>query len=1389
MSKGWVVLGGSIAVIIGGAALAVHLGIVPPRARSISQNLQPPSTFGAPCDQQPQPPSLSQLIGRWIDDDTGEPFDVNLNTDGTVSAVGRHAWKGTFEQNTLRFERSPEPEEMGEAPAWARAQAKGRIKWELELSPKGDCGELTLEGLWYPGSFKWSEDLDAAAVGGTPAGTISEIGRGTPTKMRYTFVPPAIVGVIVLEDQTKNDALARPYYAYPFDAHGAIRAGLDNAGSALTIRTLYVYGENLPRTRDQKLTIAGTDPNLEYTVLAVKRDAEIIPGMRERYFDPGLRAAQLAHPGQEAAVARLDAIIVRVDLHAKSSAGPLPGTKNFAINSIRGSWHLRFGDDAVLVGFARAADGRVDAPSRLGQTDVDLTEQVFLPERIHLEIHTSVRFPIESIPLKVAVKDRVVSWKGSRTISARRVPGSDKVYRTDAIELVPAGSAPVNPVGAFFLPVNAGDRLYAAIADPWLFRQAPDAATATIYSGPGDLGHTYQYYLRRAAIVDKVADQLITAPNPWAALAGTKAASIRNVVLLAGSKRKPSTWKTQLIDDYLKAMSPLAYYAYHNDDLIEKVDVSVAEHAALLFFRDTFVDEMSQITESLDRLSTAQPDPAAMVGLRETLKAFAWSAESPWTRLKVKCPDGSSCAFSFALSDSFLEKSFGNDWPAARRWVVSGMADAVRQMADLARQARDKAKGVREDDIRGLVEAVGYSYEPLMTTTVPRLMKQDLNGKWVPDLSAVYSLRELHTLTDALAAQQELANTDTADLLKFALVPVCVMATPALASLGLSETAAGWSLFAADQVVTEIAPAYFQMPDVQFAQGASLAVGAEHLNELELKRSTLYYQTAMNIAAGSLMNGGMSVVPFADMAKSAAEMSRPALERVRLGGAAAFKKLSRGMQDGVLALMVRAKSVEQAGALDVAGAFEEQAVLAANRLAAEAGAAANAPPEAQVVVAAGNPTPQLSSPELPPVNAAVDDDEALFPREALDAVQGKTEGKGTGRGTPVTPDVPNVPRPPKRPEKWAGLPKRGDTIDLAATPTSKIRKFKVGDQLGAGIFCAAYQVDAVDGAPPTVARVLKLAVRDGDGVATGAEMVANSQRGYDLLKQRAKVRVLQTEFYSSGQQLSPKPGRTAYMLQEPLGTGRKKLEDILERLGSLPEPVQRKFATMWGQLRDARIVAEDLNTGNVYVELIGSATWSQVYSGATDAFELGILDFDRIILWDDFLAGTADRKMAAWFAYVQLVLGRSKTNGIHSMDRIWQLPLNRQLITEAEKATGQSLQEFMQFLGDRPGSFWGNDHEYFLEKMLEHNGYLKFNSASQQFEKGLIEPRFIEEKFPMLQDRSRTDPFLLEVQRRMTRTGRGTARAVPPTQRSDNRAVLIAFRTYRAHTARWKHAA
>jgi hypothetical protein len=195
------------------ALLFVIAGVVSSSARaqtasdSTAGGAAAPNPSGQSCGANSKvveiPLYADAIEGTWVDVDTGalaviEKTPGGNDTDFTLKA--RHEWTGSFDGGRtaeqarapakLTFKRKPKPEEMSQAnPEWARKKVEGTLEWSLELDAKlrtSDCGtqdDFVLEGKWFPGEIKATEETDAS--GKITKQDASVIGKGKPIDIKY----------------------------------------------------------------------------------------------------------------------------------------------------------------------------------------------------------------------------------------------------------------------------------------------------------------------------------------------------------------------------------------------------------------------------------------------------------------------------------------------------------------------------------------------------------------------------------------------------------------------------------------------------------------------------------------------------------------------------------------------------------------------------------------------------------------------------------------------------------------------------------------------------------------------------------------------------------------------------------------------------------------------------------------------------------------------------------------------------------------------------------------------------------------------------------------------------------------------------------------------------
>lgn len=930
------------------AMLSVAAAIALPAARAQAPAPAPASTncdANDPNSGAPIPPE--QLAGKWKDMTSSGTIEiVPKDPKDKVNFVlhGTHDWQGTYKDGKLTFTRKPLADEMEKtAPAWARQAVQGQIEWSLELDARDKCGVPDLSGKWYPGLIKVDEEKDSG--GKVLSQKASVAGKGTPVDMHYTQQPPAIYGVVVLEDQTRIGPSGLPDHGYPFPVapevqskNGALdpipveypvprlppRNGLGEKGDR---RMIFVYGQGLPRDYASKINIVGTtgSDHLEYTVQALDTDKSLSPEDKKK-LDAGRKEAMKdINDGDTRALAqKAQAMLVRVDIRN----GALPGLKEFTVNGIGGktSWHLQFGDDRAIISFGRDT----------AYGEHELTTSLFTPERAFIEVHTEVAYPVDHFDLRVELNDKLVTWNGLNTIVAKLDPydKTKTTYRTARIDLYDRTAPPASQNVAS-LQVKPGDKFHIRLDDEALLH-ARFHETA-VYRTPGALGMLWKEALRRAAAVKgvTVAD--------WAQLSGQKADEISNIIIM----------------DFGRA----------------SVSVTVGDLAALLMFRDEFVAEMETAKQELPTIK----DDEGYRGLRTSLKATVWNPESAWKYIRVACPGGGECPFPDALSDTYLDNAFKDNPKAADQWSLQAVKEGLAKYQRAAKDAIDKARAVKDGDIEGLLGLLAQDctsepldlpcgYKALRPNILPRLMRlTDVPGNpprqvWVPDLNARYVLRNLYTLVSAEKSQHDYSKLDT----QMALLMLSGYSAPLMLEAGITAEAAAWvvdTTYFGVTLANEIPDAIASRQEIQFALGASLVMGPERLSKTAYDKSAWFQwmETGTSVAA-AMLPSVLSTYRVVGEINSAIVAAR-----VKAGGAQAYDLLNDVQKNALARMATEAELAKESGDLKALTTLDKDADEAFRKAMAEKGANPPAEPPAKPSVAAsGDPTPKFDELEHPP---------------------------------------------------------------------------------------------------------------------------------------------------------------------------------------------------------------------------------------------------------------------------------------------------------------------------------------------------------------------------------------------------------------------------------------
>lgn len=1223
---------------------------------------------------------------------------------------------------------------------------------------------------------------------------------------RYGFVldtePQGIARTIVLTPQTAVDnGLHR--FPYPFGKRFEVNTDGEPTGRAVDAvgdgaeRLLFVIGRGLPTNYSEPISVTSDDQSVSYTVLGLER-APQDQGRKEFFAEGRKRLEAGLDPATKAVVDKLDAVLLRATL----TNGVLPGLKDFKLNGFEGFWDLRFGDDIAEIAFARSFQSETSDPAEVNIERVELTEHVFLPEQVWIEVRTLAAFPVSELRLRVQVGEKKVLWDTSnnpnsapdplmpgtesivaklvafepvgRSIEVRPRPESPArlmrqamaIYRTRPIEFYKVGETqpPIEP-GVFRLAVNHRDSITAKLENPLWFRGRPPLGKAVAYNDPSEVGLTWRHALTKAA---KIAGYEVAS---WDRLEGKKAAEIGNYVVVNGLL--PSREGVGVIGvwrELAKSLHSTNPKFARRNAIKEKVTVTLADHAALLLFKDAFIKQQEQFLANFEKVVPKERRWEAAAWLA-TIKSTAsdesdaWiyknnqgvvsSVSSPWKYIRVSGPKGGEVPFSFALSDSYLEATFGKTPEARTRafiWSTDAAQAALVKYKEAIQYSIQKVRDTPDNDVDKLLELIGLGYEAILPEITPRIMTlRDVGTsgyqRWRGDLNPRMALARLQIPAEARRAQADLARQDTRFLIAMATAvaaPIVMSFTTAgtLAAVVIEELIFNVGISLIETALFEIPDAVRQRQEIQFALGASMIMGSERLRIADVNKTEWFeigLQILINYVQGKLPADWLMAFreTAAGLRKAAVSTVKRAVSWVRTG--LVLRKIGRGglgaldkmpIEDVVsfFDFVTEAKAIQKKDPAMMTSQHR-RAIDAADRLHAEAVAKGKA----------AAPTAKLPPPE--PVVTAKSGTEAVPPKEKAveyaDTEQLETSVK-YGKPGQVEP----LP-PPVKPSQPAGAKARkfpNAPPEKTPWPTGKYDAdgneivLNLGELLGEGSYAAVYRLWDKNGRPTgKVVKVYEL--ETGDLTGTGATVVNNTRHGAELLADGSKsppILQLANEAYVPDAKLPYliQAERTSEMvvfdykptvkIKNPNKPGefidtyplsRKSLGDFAR-----DEGLQRAVVELFYNLVQKGLVWEDCHLGNMFFVKDTTGKWVA-----------GIFDQDRIIKFTE-----RNGPMGTLFGIVEthpFTLGKNPRLRIRSLGR-------------ASKA--KSLTEAYDIVGryGENGIFYPSP-EFFMEKMFEYKDWLVFNPETGRYEQSFLHPNIVMERFPRLYEGVRHPPDLM----------------------------------------------
>jgi hypothetical protein len=1037
-------------------------------------------------------------------------------------------------------------------------------------------------------------------------------------------------------------------------------------------------------------------------VLALDTEKDL-DSNRKKQFALGWQEALKGLDAETATlVKKLDAMLVRVALRS----GVLPGFKEYKMNGLDGSWRLRFGDDRALISFARGITSEPIDPAALVFDRVELIKHLYLPEQVFLEVRTDVHLPLplDEIRLVVQVNDAEVSWNQQPFISASFVEKKEtdeaveidrrgqglpnllvkktiSIYRTQLIELIEQGrgAPPVQP-GVFYLQVKPGDKVKVKLEDPHLFSASPPIAvspvlrtTARDLTGKESL--TWKQALTNAA---RIHGYNIT---DWYQLSTKEAAEITNTVLS---------------NIFLKGL------------VRQKVKITVGEHAALLILREALVKSMEQAEKNLPE---ANAPPLLLRGWRDAIKPDARNEKKAWRFLRVTCPNGGDCPFTYAFNDSYLEKTFGDNRKAADEWSLKATAEALAKYKQAVKAALARARAAADKDVEELLDIIGFGYEELLPQVLPRMMRLGEVGKpprqlWTADLNARFSIWQLRTVAEAVQAQKDFSKLDTQAI----FLAVALLTAPFMLSEAALLTLILWGLDGATlgiQVLTEGYDYLIRQPkEMEFALGASLVLGADRLNEAMLRESG-FFERLLNILPSAL-----SVALGALAIPRAVAQHRTALliAKIEKGGLPALEKLSDQESLSLFNHISEAKLLERLNAGKAITKLHRRASALGDQLLAQMRAKARV-----------NPEPILPQPK-PKVQATGNPRKAAKPEKTQTLKAGDLEPEGTLKyedGEQPTAKIAEVPHQAN--SQWQTV------------VNNQVKPFKLGEKLGEGTYATVYEL--VDFNYPGCEKgcVIKIFRKDLEDVfKLGKNVVNNIKRGAGLLgddipqlknviheadaatpyiiQQRRQpemeVFTLTEDVYVDGKPvINPQTGKIKQK------THTKTYKRFASKEG---EGLQQAVVELAYKMRLKGLAMEDFHLENLF------------FFKENNEWVAGILDQDRIIKF-----AVRDGEMGVWFDWMEADFGlinpRTGNRRIRSLYRTKPLEFSR-------------VSEAIDYFRKNPGPRWP-DEEFFWEKIFEYKQWIYFDETTNTYHPGLITPTMVKKRFPKLDTPERLEPL------------------------------------------------
>ncbi|MFG0249693.1 MAG: hypothetical protein ACF8OB_12460, partial [Phycisphaeraceae bacterium JB051] len=694
----------------------------------------------------------------------------------------------------------------------------------------------------------------------------------------------------------------------------------DNTSQYGHNRSIFVVGENLPRSHSDPATFESGDPkHIRYRINVFDDQKSI--AYNKPFFDKAWQS--LLSKYDESVHDELlnkQAIIVT----AYMDEGVIPGPQHFKLNEAPANWTLQFGDNLGTLSFVRKVTN---------DQEYETLTDVLRPSVIYLQVYTKHKMPVEEIPLILGLKDALLELDKSTgelkfiptpkqapddevirpnsentadqqdttqtddqqvdqesekysllvkkvshpvTMSSRKPPKTGQFYRSDPIVLIGANDPAPKDI-RLHIRVNKDDTLNAMIAREGLLKIDPAVTTVKVSHIPADMGSTWLEALIKAANCHDDVE-----PVELRQKTAHKVGSISNLIV-----------------------SELS---------IARNYVTLGDHAAMLLLREEFI-KASQ--EQLDFLNGIQGQ-AMLWTWANMIRPQMSDRNSAFHHVTVTAPNGDPLYFSAIWQTDWISEYFGITPRRAREWSHRALAEGMENLKAQIRKAMSDAREIDTCELEDLLELTGYGFDAMVDRVKQRLVKIERVGdpartQWVPDLPAHAAVSSLHQLADAVQAQEEYAKLDTA----FAITCAALVAIPIASGGRVVGTAISYGIDLADLGITLATqvPEYIEDKErVAFARNAMMVLGSDRLAEAKAREMSAMELGLSVLGAGVGGVAGRAQfldsirnIPIRQLRREGARLAK----QVQSGGLDALKQLAPEDQAKYMAYIADIKQISR----------------------------------------------------------------------------------------------------------------------------------------------------------------------------------------------------------------------------------------------------------------------------------------------------------------------------------------------------------------------------------------------------------------------------------------------------------------------------------------------